>query len=534
VYDLFVDPNSGTPGDWGSQYIVWWPVYCMSDTVEGDFFQSYPYTQEQRKFTTELRLSGDGERFDWIVGLYYENSADRWTDNYAQPTAGGDGLASTWQGSISNQFYEWYWSRYYGTPTTYPDTGANWYAQSHTDWEQKAIFGEVSFDLSDAFRLTLGGRYFERENTNFYLVHHPGGFPRSSGELPVGEVDWLNDVGDQSRVTILDRCGLVGVGRTCAPEGRTQSEEQFTPKISLSYSFGSSMVYGLYTQGTRPGGINRSRGEPLFPFSYQADTMDNYEMGLRTTFGNGRGRFNATVYSMQWTDYQLEIVDPSANNCLDASGSPDPGIRIPHECGQVWQQVIGNPGDAHINGINMEFDIAASDRWTLGMNMEYREAETDESHPLPPGTPTGEFDPADLEGLRLPNVPDFTAAAWVDYHWPTNLFGQGNQAFVRTQWSHVGESFNSLEPANPLTENNPRLENKAYTIGDLRVGVQGDSWEAAIFVNNLTDERGQYTHEAAQFTWGFANSAEGRPHIKRTFTNRPREYGIRYAKRWGD
>ncbi len=176
VYDSFVDPNSGTPGDWGSQYVVFWAVYCMGDTVEGDFFQSYPYTQSQRKFTQEIRLSGEGERFDWIVGLYYEDSADRWTDNYAMPTNGVDGLTSTWAGSISNQFYEWYWSRYYGTPTTYPDSTQQWYAQSHTDWTQKAIFGEFSWDLSDQLRLTLGGRFFERENTNFYLVHHPGGF----------------------------------------------------------------------------------------------------------------------------------------------------------------------------------------------------------------------------------------------------------------------------------------------------------------------------------------------------------------------
>jgi len=517
VDDWFVDPDSG--------YIVFWPVYCMGDTVEGDFFQSYPYTQTQRKFTQEIRLSGDGERFDWIVGLYYENSADRWSDNYAQPTLGGDGLTSSWQGSISNQFYEYYWSRYYGTPTTYPDSTQQWYAQNHTDWTQKAIFGEFSWDLNDELRLTLGGRFFKRENTNFYLVHHPGGFPLSPGALPPGEVDFLNTIGDQSREAILDNGGQ--------PAGRTASEEEFVPKVSLSYSFGEdSMVYGLYTQGKRPGGINRSRGEPFFPFSYFADSMDNYEIGYRSTFGNGKGRFNATVYSMQWSDYQLEIVDPSSEFCLDAMGVPNDD-KIPGLCGQVWQQVIGNVGDAHINGINVELDFVATDRFSVGMNIEFMEAETDESHPLDPSIPIGSFDPQDLEGLALPNVPEFTGSAWADYHWPTSLFGAGNRAYIRTQWSHTGESFNNLE-SGPESGNNPRLGNKAYTIGDLRFGIQGDSWEVALFVNNLTDERAQYTHEAAQFTYGLANVAEGRPHIQRTYTNRPREYGVRYTKRWGD
>jgi len=519
--------------------VVFWPVYCQTDTVEGDFFSAYPYTQDQRKFTQEIRLSGEGERFDWIVGFYYEQSADRWTDNFAQATNGGDGFTdSIWQGSISNQFYEFYWSRYYGTPTTYPESRAQWYAQSHTDWDQKAVFGELKWHINDQFTLTLGGRYFDRENTNYYLVHHPGGFPTAPGELPPGEVDWLNDVGDQSRETILDRCDRVGLGGTCAPEGRSGDEQEFVPKVSLSYSFGEgSMVYGLFTQGKRPGGTNRSRGEPFFPFSYEADSMDNYEIGYRSTFGGGKGRFNATVYSMQWNDYQLEVVDPSSDNCTDDMGVPDLDLQVPGVCGQVWQQVVANLGDASIDGINVEIDYAATDRFTLGMNIEFLEAETDTSHDLDGVEgeilPDGSFDPEIIGGLALPNAPEVTASAWAQYDWPVDLFGAGNQAYVRTQWSYTGESFSTLEPR-PETDPNPQFKNEAYTIGDLRVGLQGDSWEVALFVNNLTDERAQYTHEDGQFTWGQGNLAENRPHVLRIYTNRPREYGVRFMKRWGD
>jgi hypothetical protein len=32
----------------------------------------------------------------------------------------------------------------------------------------------------------------------------------------------------------------------------------------------------------------------------------------------------------------------------------------------------------------------------------------------------------------------------------------------------------------------------------------------------------------------FANLAEGRNEIARNYTNRPREYGIRYSMRWGN
>jgi len=71
-------------------------------------------------------------------------------------------------------------------------------------------------------------------------------------------------------------------------------------------------------------------------------------------------------------------------------------------------------------------------------------------------------------------------------------------------------------------------------IGDLRFGISADDWEASIFVNNLTDERAQFTHNDGQWEYGAANVAEGREHTQRIFTNRPLEVGVRFMKRWGD
>ena len=51
--------------------------------------------------------------------------------------------------------------------------------------------------------------------------------------------------------------------------------------------------------------------------------------------------------------------------------------KIAGVCGQPWQQVIVNAGDAHIDGVMVELDLAATDQLTVGMNYEYMEAETD-------------------------------------------------------------------------------------------------------------------------------------------------------------
>ncbi len=504
---------AGAPYYWTNPdtgYVVWWPVYCHGPQVDADFFNSYFGTSRDDKLTAEVRLSHEGDTFDWILGLYREESKDAWRSPFASPTTGGDGRTSTYQDSMSLNFHEWYFSNYYGTPTTYPNATEHWRSESHTDWEQSAIFGEVSWHISDELELTLGGRYFDRSNTGYYFVNHPGG-DNFAGEPDTSSGDRAYRLANQGR-----------------PPGRKGSEDQVIPKISLSYVIDDSkMIYGLYTRGLRQGGVNRSRGQPFFPNSYDSDIMDNYEMGYKSSFGDGRGRFNVTAYNMKWSDYQLQLVDPSSVNCTDGAGNIDLDLEIPGVCGQPWQALIANAGDAHINGVNVEVDYSAGDNWLLGMNYEVMEAETDTEQDL-----NTDGIPDLVAGLRLPLVPSSKASAWVEYRMPSNLFGS-EDFFIRTQWSYTGDSLNILEPL-PLTDPNPQAKSASYTIGDLRMGLVGDDWEVDVFVNNVTDERAIYTLQTGLFEWAASQQAEGRDHHQTQYTARPREFGIRYMKRWGD
>ena len=79
----------------------------------------------------------------------------------------------------------------------------------------------------------------------------------------------------------------------------------------------------------------------------------------------------------------------------------------------------------------------------------------------------------------------------------------------------------------------PQILQPSYNIGDLIFGVDHDSWNLQLFINNLTDERAIYTTQNGLFEWGAAQTAEGRDHHQTVFTNRPREAGIRFMKRWG-
>ncbi len=510
----WTNPESGT--------VQFYPRYCQGETVTSDFFSSYDTRfapSKDSKATFEARLSSQGDTFDWIVGAYYEESVDRWYAPFATPTLGGDGLTNTWQQSASAQYYRFYYEQYYGTalPANHFDgVTSSWYSQSQTDWEQTAVFGELTWHINDDWKVTAGGRYFERSNTQYYLVNHPGGY--STTGAPFGEPD--------PSVASIRAERLANGGN---PLGRKGSEEQFIPKISVAYNVNdSSMAYALYTRGKRQGGVNRSRGEPFFPNTYDSDIMDNYEIGWRSTFAEGRGRANVTAYNMLWSDYQLNLVDPASQACIDpVTGMEDPAAEIPRVCGQPWQAIIANAGEAHIDGVNVEVDYAINDNWLVGFNYEWMEAETDTQHDL-----NGDGNDDLVAGLRLPLVPESTGSAWIEYSMPIDTFG-ASDFFVRTQWSYQGESLNILEPL-PLSDPNPQLKNPAFTIGDVRFGIISENWQLDVFVNNITDERAIYTNQTGLFEWGAGQLAEGRPHHLTQFVNRPREVGVRYMYRWGD
>ena len=433
-------------------------------------------------------MSSQGETIDWLVGAYYEDAQNYWESDFADVTDGD------FQDSIALDYYEFLdrpdpLDRESGRGL-YPNATHAWDSYSDTNWDQWAVFGEVIWHATDKIDVTIGGRYFDRDTENEYYVQRPN-----------------------------TRDDLVTYPN--GPEVYETNDTEFAPKVAVAYNFTDDvMAYALYTEGYRPGGTNRIRGEPFYPNQYEPDTMTNYEIGVRSTLADGRGRFNATVFYMDWEDYQLELVDPSNRQCPGDGPSAIPGL-----CGQPWQVSIGNAGDAHILGVNMELDWALSQSFTFGMNAEWLEAEND----------TDLFDQGvDVaDGDELPTVADWTGAAWLNYETPIDFFG-GNQFFARLQWSYRGESNNILEntPADG-SSGNPQLENPESDVGDFFMGIRGDTWEVSAFVNNLTDERAVTTIESGTFEWAARSVRDGRAHTQKNYINRPREFGIRLTKRFG-
>ena len=158
----YANPDTG--------YIAWYPVYCQGTGINSDFYSTYQGRSGNDKLSAEVRLSSQGDRFDWLVGMYYEDSEDWWTAPFAVPVSGpnvkwGD---STFQSSFAAAAY-----RFSGID--YPSATSHWYSENLTEWDQKAVFGELTWHATDKIDVNIGARSFDRTNAQYYIVNHPGG-----------------------------------------------------------------------------------------------------------------------------------------------------------------------------------------------------------------------------------------------------------------------------------------------------------------------------------------------------------------------
>ena len=476
--------------------------------------------QENTNLTQEFRLAYTGERIDWVAGAFYEDRSEEWDFNTDVEGYRDSQAFSNWTRPYSEFLRpSYYFNNYscgayagpvgyyyciadgWGVPASPTDTW--WFSADDTDWETLAIFGEATFHITDKFSVTAGARWFEVEQSKQYYVDNPGGrrtiaIPNLSGDAPgrkgclipdgpcnPNDTDNPNDVG----VNFID-----------------SKDDDIAIKVALQYDINEDvMIYGLYSEGFRAGGVNRNRGAPKLPQAYGADFLENYEVGLKGSFANGRMNVSATFFFQDWVDYQLEVVDPSNVPC---SIDPTP------PCGQPWQKGVLNAGNAHSDGFEISIDALPSDQFKLQLNATVLESELDDE--VPGVDAVG-------KGSKLPFAPEFKASLLAQYNWPMSVAGS-NEGFFQFQFSHVGDSLNQVQAFDGGPT--PQIKQQAYNWSSVRLGLQGSSWEANLFINNLTDERGQLYHDVSDFEPFFGR--------QRTSIIRPREYGVRFIKYWGE
>lgn len=506
---------------------VYAPVYCVFPAVNpsGDYTQlpdlnGVGYGPEwQDRFTQEIRLSHEGDTFSWLAGLYYEDSSDNWNSvwmasddvpfnqsmsyNFMQDCATGawPGAGGWTCGSGGN-------SAILGTAggatavlSALQNADHYWDSRDATDWGMKAVFGEMTWHMTDSVDVTLGGRWFEQDNTKTYvkmLAGHTGPDGRQTGGYIQNR--WQGNE---------------------LPQYAELSE--FVPKAAVKWTIDDDkMVYASYSVGFRPGGVNRANkntdwSRTLWGQNWEPDELANYEVGLRSRWADDSLQLNVTGFYMSWNDYIHQAVDPSSGTCVVTT---DPWPECPTEGELPWVSLVGNVGDAHIQGVQAEVDWVPADGWVVSGNAQWIEAELDTTD-----------EKSGLEaGMRTPNNPKFQGSLWATYTWPTQLV-PGGEMFVRGQMSYSGEQISKLQPCDESCFY-PQFTNDAYTVADARIGLRSpEGWQLDLYVNNLTDERPEIYQGGSGWQWGHAGQYE-RAH--QVWTMRPREFGLRFRVDWGD
>jgi outer membrane receptor protein involved in Fe transport len=342
-----------------------------------------------------------------------------------------------------------------------------------------AAFGELSFDITDKLTLTGGGRLYKFDNSlvGFFGYNNPG-FSSNPVYACQGPA-----VVDGSPCTNLDK--------------RTKKTD-FIHKLNLTYKFTDDvMMYATWSRGFRPGGINRRGSLP----PYGSDTLDNYELGWKTSFGPVR--FNGAVYQEDWKNIQLSF--------LGANGLSE----------------VRNAGIARIRGIEADLSYR-SGGFSLGAGASYNDATIRRDFCA---IANADFDCTtpgnDLlapSGSRLPVTAKFKGNAVARYEFPIG----GMDGHVQFAVNHIGKRRSDLR----TLENDIVGDFKAYTTADISVGVKGEGWDAEIYATNLFDSRG-VINSAVQCGETVCGDADGVTPGGGVFYDnviRPRLIGIKVSK----
>ncbi|MDC1513278.1 TonB-dependent receptor [Porticoccaceae bacterium] len=246
----------------------------------------YSLTEEVETFAQEIRVvsQGDGPA-QWTIGAFY---LDQKIDTFQDWTA--DNL-----GDLVQQ------TRFLPHIT------------------EMAIFGELTYQITDELFITGGGRWFD---SSFEF------------EIPLNIGALANDTLPLTKET----------------------SSSFTPKVALSYFLNDDMhIYTSATKGFRVGQINTTVApEAGVPKSYEPDSLWNYELGLKTLLLDGHLKLNLAAYYIDWTDIQLQRT-------------------ITTDDDRVFN-FNDNAGDATSKGIEMELTYLPNENWEVGIAFSYTDA----------------------------------------------------------------------------------------------------------------------------------------------------------------
>ncbi|EED36368.1 hypothetical protein NOR51B_2319 [Luminiphilus syltensis NOR5-1B] len=408
---------------------------------------------------------------DWIGGVFYidqdtsvyqlsHNPGMNLFKNACRNT--GDPVCTT--GGI----YGGFWPRFYEGDLSEIDFE---YVRD-TKYEELAVYGELTFHLSESIRVTGGVRWFDNETVNDTIL----GFP-----LPPGSTSPM------------------------APQS-TDDDDDILFKLNASWDLNEdTMVYGTFSQGYRHGGAQAvpslENGDPFGEpnaeaiRTFESDSVDNYEIGIKG--GDPRLRYTASLFYVDWQDPQLNTVSSFYGFFLAANGD-----------------------QASTSGVELELEGYLTDslHYRLGYTYVSAELEKDFISPQTGGVVAS-------EGAQLPGAPENTLSFNIDNRWSITGDMDLVTAFNAYYQSKTENFINQSSPENETFDD--------FWLLGATASLQTQSWQATLYVRNLTDEAaptGSFPRSNWSFDTGTFENWYGNGN--RQFIVQPRTIGLRLGYRF--
>jgi outer membrane receptor protein involved in Fe transport len=363
-----------------------------------------------------------------------------------------------------------------------PGTDSNiWLTRQERVDRDYAAFGELSYDITSQLTVTGGARLYNYKNSLVGFFGFGAGFSSRTGEAVC--------------------FGPAQVaGSPCTNLDQTTSDTDAIYKLNATYKITPDiLVYATWSQGFRPGGINRRGNLP----PYLPDTLDNYELGWKTRFGDVT--FNGAVYQEDWNEIQLSFL------------------------GENGLTEIRNAGIARIRGVEADFTYRANGL-TLSASGSYNDA-TIRRDFCRIANPTFDctFDPGDGRtnallapaGTQLPITAKFKGNAIARYEFPLG----GWDGHVQGAVSYIGRRRSDLR----TVENGIKGFFDPYAVADFSIGMRKDNLRFELYATNLFNSNGVINSgvQCVEAVCGDAGGDTASGGVFYDFVVRPRIIGIK-------
>jgi len=326
--------------------------------------------------------------------------------------------------------------------------------------ETTAVFGEINYDLSDVWSLTVGARYTEEDKE-------------------LDSRSWVTGTSNVPRLSnSRDPSLLLNAGTP------SFSDDNISYRVVLQREFELGMMYASYSTGFRSGGFfNRgSTNSELAPF--QSEEVESMEIGMRSN-PTDNSQLNLTYFMADYSDKQTTIITAGNDPVCGKSNEFVAGVTC---------SFVRNAGEVSMEGLELEYVLMPTEELTLRATV---------------GTLDTDIDEFNYNGVDISNkahmlyAPELTAYFGAEH---TSDLGGGTLT-INAGWSYKDDMYTQADWSTYDPATGPETVIESYESLDLSATYLKDmgagTLKVRLYGTDILEEGNRVSrrYDAGAFAW---------------------------------